>query len=62
MQINLKEKTIYCSICNKWLNQYSIYLPDGSENKGRVCCLNCDNILGYTWDKEWKLLIGEENE
>lgn len=51
---------IWCSICKKYLNIYTeIYLPDGSENEGRIKCLKCDETIGYTWDLEWKCLFGE---
>ena len=45
---------IWCDKCKKYKDPYTeIYLPDGSENKGKICCLDCDNVLGYTWDKSW---------
>lgn len=45
---------IYCSICKKYKNPHTeIYLPDGSENEGRICCLDCNNIVGYTFDLSW---------
>jgi hypothetical protein len=34
-----------------------IYLPDGSENEGRLNHLKCDTTIGYTWDPEWLRMI-----
>jgi hypothetical protein len=46
---------IYCFYCKAYKDPYQdVYLSDGSENEGRVCCLKCDNILGYTSDIQWK--------
>jgi hypothetical protein len=47
----------YCAGCNKWIGINDIYQPDGSENEGRLNCLKCDSIIGYTWDKEWLRMI-----
>lgn len=56
MIINKKHKMIYCSGGKHWLKLVEVYLPDGCENEGRVCCLKCGETVGYTWDFEWKTL------
>jgi hypothetical protein len=51
---------IYCFHCKKYLDPYTeIYLFDGEE--GRICCLECDNVVGYTWDRTW-IEFWRENE
>lgn len=46
---------LYCFYCRKYYSPYTeVYLPDGSENEGRVSCLKCDNVLGYTHDLSWR--------
>jgi len=46
---------IWCFVCNTYKDPNTeIYLPDGSENEGMVCCLMCDSILGHTTDLNWK--------
>ena len=47
----------YCFNCNKWIEINDIYLPDGSENEGRLNHLKCDTTVGYTFDKEWLNMI-----
>jgi hypothetical protein len=55
MIFNNNLSKIWCFICNAYKDPNTeIYLPDGSENKGRVSCLKCDSILGYTFDLNWK--------
>lgn len=45
---------IYCFHCKKYCNPHTeIYLPD-CEDEGRVSCLKCDSVLGFTWDLSWK--------
>jgi len=52
---------IYCFQCRQYKNPYTeIYLPDGSENEGRVNCLDCDSLLGFTWDKCWSVFWREK--
>jgi hypothetical protein len=53
MFIDKKDKTIFNFRTRKWLKLIEVYLPDGCENDGRICCLKTNEILGYTWDKEW---------
>lgn len=63
MKALIKEKLIYCNICISWLRiDTDTYLLDGED--GKVCCLRDDNVLGYTWDKEWQRMfpILEDNE
>ena len=50
----------WCENCKKYIDPYKeVYLPDGSENEGRVCCLKCDREIGFTWDRVWVELFGE---
>ncbi len=51
---------LWCEFCKGYKDPHTeVYLPDGSENEGRVCCLKCDRVLGFTWDKVWQQLFGE---
>lgn len=45
---------IWCANCNSYKNPHlEVYLPDGSENEGRIKCLKCDIDIGFTWDLSW---------
>ena len=46
-----------CIGCHKYIGMNEIYLPDGSENEGRLNHLKCDTTIGYTWDPEWLRMI-----
>ena len=49
---------IYCCVCKRYKKPCTeLFLPDGEE--GQVLCLKCNNVVGYTWDKEWQNLFGE---
>jgi len=48
---------VYCFMCKQWVEFKDIYLPDGSENEGRLNHLKCDSTIGYTWDPEWLRMI-----
>jgi hypothetical protein len=51
---------LYCFKCKQYKDpNLEVYLPDGSENEGRVCCLVCDETLGYTHDIQWRTFINE---
>lgn len=49
MRYNKFTDSIYCYGCNKWIKwREQAYCIDGLE--GRWCCLECDYIVGYSWD------------
>lgn len=51
----------YCVKCRRYISLYTeVYLPDGSENPGRVCCLKDGQVVGYTWDEVWKKLFDND--
>lgn len=47
--------TARCHRCNCWIGIGDIYETDGDE--GRLLCLKCDSVIGYTWDKEWLRML-----
>lgn len=56
--MEVKEELIHCYDCNEWLTPQQWYLPEGEG--GKVCCLKGDHILGYSWDKAYRRLFGNE--
>ena len=57
MEYHNLSNEVYCIACHKWIGMSEIYLPDGSENEGRINHLKCDTTVGYTWDAEWLRMI-----
>ena len=52
---------LWCELCKGYKDPYTeVYLPDGEE--GRVSCLKCDNVLGFTWDNVWQQLFGVKDD
>ncbi len=52
---------VKCIECNKWISIFNdVFLLDGWESVSRVCCLEKSHVVGYTSDKEWIEVFGEE--
>ena len=60
MRINSQCNKVWCEKDRAWKKKDTeIYMPDGCDKEGRICCLKCGAVLGYTHDLEWDKLLGD---
>ena len=48
---------IWCEKCQEFHTPHRLQRKDGYC--GRVCCLDTDCVVGYTWDLEWLEIVPE---
>lgn len=60
MNKNAKDQTIWCHVCQAWVDALIgiLRIPRENEDKDDILCLNCEAHLGY--DTDWPELYRQE--